>query len=367
MSPPSKGPELSLVIPTFNERDNVAELVARIDQALTGVEWEVVFVDDDSADGTADVLRALSQQDRRVRVLQRIGRRGLASACVEGMLSCSAPYLGVMDADLQHDEAQLPRMLQVLREGAVDIVVGSRYVPGGSTGPWEASRLRMSRMAGWLTRALVPSTLHDPMSGFFMIRQDAFLARVRKLSGLGFKVMADLFASGAQPLRFAEIPYEFRNRKAGATKLDARVAWEFGLMLIDKAMGRRLPIAFVSFALVGAFGVIVHLVTLGALRGSVLESFAPAQAVATATAMVFNFFLNNQLTYSDRRLRGWQLIPGLLSFVLICSVGAVANVALGAYLFERGLHWVLAALSGIIAGAVWNFGVSRTYTWGQPR
>ena len=151
------GPELSIIVPTFNERENIAELIGRLVVSLGDRSWEVVFVDDDSPDGTADVVREHAAVDSRVRCVQRIGRRGLSSACVEGMLATTARYLAVIDADLQHDERLLPQMLEALKEGDTDIVIGSRYAPGGDIGDWDARRARMSRLAMRLSRVLVPA------------------------------------------------------------------------------------------------------------------------------------------------------------------------------------------------------------------
>ncbi len=361
-----RGPaEFAIVVPTFNEAGNVAELVRRLDAALAGIEWEAVFVDDDSPDQTAAEVRRLGREDPRVRVVQRIGRRGLSSACVEGVLATTAPFVAVMDADLQHDEAILPRMLEALRGGQVDIAVGSRYVEGGGIGDWDGSRASISRLATRASRAVVPAELRDPMSGFFAIRRDAFMDRVRRLSSLGFKILVDLFASGERPLRFVEIPYRFRTRHAGESKLDGHVAWDYGMLLLDKLVGRWIPVRFISFGLIGGLGVFVHMAVLTTVYKGGLVGFAVGQATATVVAMVFNFFVNNLLTYRDRRLRGRAIVRGLASFMLVCSVGAIANVGIAEYLFAHRQGWVPAALGGILVGAVWNFATSAFYTWGK--
>jgi dolichol-phosphate mannosyltransferase len=360
-----ESPELSIVVPTFNESANVGELIARLHAALPDVAWEVVFVDDDSPDHTAAEVRRLAAAESRIRVIQRIGRRGLASACVEGVLSTAAPYVAVMDADLQHDEAALPAMLAALRAGDVDIAVGSRYVEGGGIGGWDDRRAAISRFATRLSRTVVPAHLHDPMSGFFMITREAFMERVRRLSSVGFKILVDLFASGRQPLRFVEIPYQFRSRHAGESKLDGVVAWEYGMLLADKLVGRWIPVRFLSFGLIGGMGVGVHLAVLAALFKTGMTGFGTGQAAATAVAMVFNFFVNNLLTYRDRRLRGLGLLKGLASFTLVCGVGAIANVGIADYLFTHRQGWLPAALGGIAVGAVWNFAMSSFYTWGR--
>jgi dolichol-phosphate mannosyltransferase len=356
-------PELTIVVPTFNERLNLRELLRRLDERLVGIVWECVVVDDDSPDGTADLAREISRQDPRVRCLQRIGRRGLSSACIEGMLSSAAPFLAVIDADLQHDEALLPRMLELLRHGDTDLVVASRYLDGREVPGWDARRLRLSRLATRLARRALGAELTDPMSGFFMLRREAFAAAVRRLSGIGFKILVDLLASSPRPLRVVELPYDFRERHAGQSKLDGRALHDFALLLVDKLVGRWVPARFVLFAAIGGLGVFVHLAVLALVFGSLRLSFLAGQTVATLAAMVFNYALNNELTYRDRRLRGLAWLRGALSFALACSVGTLANVGIANQLYREDVPWLWSALAGIAVGAVWNYAVTAVYTW----
>lgn len=364
---PRPGAELSIVVPTFNERDNVVELVLRISRVLGSSPWEIVFVDDDSPDGTADLVRALAGKNSRVRCLQRIGRRGLSSACIEGMLSSSAPYLAVIDGDLQHDEQLLPRMLEILKTEEVDIVVGSRYAPGGEIGDWDAKRARISRIASRLSRVLVPAELCDPMSGFFMIRRGVLQSAAHDLSAIGFKILADLFASSKGRLRFRELPYRFRNRHAGESKLDSVTAWDYFMLLIDKMTGHWVPVRFVAFCIVGALGVAVHFASLTLITRLLGASFIEGQAAATLCAMTFNFALNNVLTYRDRQLRGWRWLRGWGTFVLACSVGGFANLGAAKAVYDMHHGWAMAALTGVLVGAVWNYAVTTLWTWRRPR
>jgi len=360
-------PVLAVVVPTYNEVENVAGIVAAVAHSLDGVDWELIFVDDDSPDGTAERVRALACENPHVRAIQRIGRRGLSSACIEGMLATSAPYIAVMDADLQHDEALLPEMLRMLRDQPLDIVVGSRYVGGGDIGGWDERRASMSRIATRIGRRLIKADLRDPMSGFFMLRAEVLHGCVRRLSGVGFKILLDIFASHPRPLRFREVPYRFRERRAGQSKLDNAVLWEYLLMLIQKLVGPVIPARFIAFSLIGASGVVVHMLVLWLLFKLMGASFIVGQTAAALVAMTTNFFLNNIFTYSDMRLRGWDLLRGWVSFVAACSVGAVANVGVASWLFQTHSFWVLSALAGIVVGAVWNYAVTAVYTWKKPK
>ncbi len=356
-------PELSIVIPTFNERDNVSELIARLEQALGGIAWEAIFVDDDSPDQTAQVLRSLAQRDPRVRCMRRLRRRGLSSACIEGMLASSATYVAVMDADLQHDPALLLSMLTTLRRGQAELVIGSRYVTGGEVGDWQEQRLAISKLATRLAGLVTHQPIADPMSGYFMLRRERFEQLAPRLSSMGFKILLDIVATAKPPLKTLELPLVFGKRHAGESKLTTNVAWEFALLLADKLVGRWVPVRFLSFAFVGALGVAVHFFVLTALLKGLGVAFLAAQAIATGTAIVYNYTLNNVLTYVDRPRRGSRWFTGLLSFAAICSVGAIANVGVASFMFERASAWQVAALAGILVGAVWNFAVSNVYTW----
>jgi dolichol-phosphate mannosyltransferase len=355
--------DLTLVIPTFNERDNVPLLVERLADVLAGIAWEVVFVDDDSPDGTADVVRALARRHASVRCIQRVGRRGLASACVEGVLSSAAPYVGVMDGDLQHDERLLPTMLAMLQNERLDIVIGSRFTGGGDVAAMPTHRLKISRWGNRLARFVVKADLTDPMSGFFMLRRPAFDAALRGLSAQGYKLLVDIFASSPSQPAFKELAFTFRERRHGQSKLDTLIALEYLQLLLDKLIGHIVPVRFVLFSAIGGFGLVVHLTVLAAAFKLLGLAFAAAQTVATLAAMTFNFLLNNILTYRDRRLRGRRLIYGLLSFYAVCAVGAVGNVGIAAYLFHFDRSWWLAGIAGAMLGAVWNYAISSIFTW----
>ncbi|MBF0125054.1 MAG: glycosyltransferase family 2 protein [Magnetococcales bacterium] len=361
------GVELTVVIPVFNEQANIEPMVRALDIALANVRWEVIFVDDDSPDGSADEIRRLAQQDRRVRCLHRIDRRGLSSACVEGMLASSAPYLAVMDADFQHDEQLLPQMLHQLRgSDDLDLVIGSRYIAGGSTGALPESRVGISRFATWLARLVLGVSISDPMSGFFMLKRALLMQVVGHLSQQGFKILLDLLTSGTE-VRYRELPYVMRSRQRGESKLDILVSGEFLLLLLDKRLGHLLPPKFLMFVAVGLIGAALHLLVLGLLYLHWGAPFWSAQSSATLVAMTSNFLLNNQFTYRDRRLRGKRLFYGLLLFYLVCSLGALINVRIASSLYELEITWWLAGLLGAVVGTVWNYAMTLTFTWRKKR
>lgn len=359
--------ELAVVVPTFNERDNAPELFRRLEVALAGIRFEMIVVDDDSRDGTADVMRELARRDARVRVLQRVGRRGLSSACVEGMLATPAPYIAVIDADLQHDERLLPAMLQKLRGDQLDLVIGTRHAEGGSMGAFASWRVRLSDAGKRLSRVVTHAELSDPMSGFFMLDRRYLDEVVRSLSAVGFKILLDLVASSKRPVRIAEMPYHFRERLHGESKLDILVGVEYLQLIADKLIGDLVPPRFVMFALVGASGVILHLGILWAMLRLAGQPFVVAQTVATVLVMTTNFFLNNAFTWRDHRLKGLAMSGGLLKFYAACAIGAFVNVRIASYLVAHGAPWYAGGFAGLTVGSVWNYAVTAATTWKRRR
>lgn len=367
--------ELAIVLPTLNERDNLAPLIERLDAALGGVAWEAIFVDDNSPDGTSDAARELSQRDRRVRVIQRIGRRGLASAAIEGMLATAAPVVAVMDADHQHDPKLLPAMLAAVASGECDVAVASRFAEGASTEAWgRPDRVKASNIANSIARKVTGVELTDPMSGYFMLPAAKLREAAPQLSGVGFKILLDILATADDAMKIKEFPLSFAARASGESKLDRTVVFEFLVGLYDRWLGRIIPTRFALFGTIGAMGVVVHMAVLaafltvfgGTLHGQLVSAFEVGQTLAAVVAMTFNFFLNNALTYADKRLTGPAgLIKGWLKFGLTCSVGLLANVGVAAILVRFGFHAYPAALAGIVIGSVWNFALSSKFVWGR--
>lgn len=353
---------LAVVIPTFNETENVRTLLERLSLSLAGISWEAIFVDDNSPDGTAEAIRAIGLHSSRVRVLQRIGRRGLSSAVIEGMLATSAPVIAVIDADLQHDETILPQLYRAVAEDGNDLAVGTRYAEGGGVGEWNAQRHAASRLATKISHLMTGVELSDPMSGFFAISRPALMEALPRVSGVGFKILLDIAASPPRAFSVAEIPYRFGTREAGDSKMGPLVAAEYLGLLVEKKSGGVLTPRLMSFLTVGAIGVAVHLAILGSCLAAGIW-FEYSQTIAVICAMTFNFFLNNVFTYRDRRLVGWKIVPGLLSFYAICAMGAAANIGVGTWVNDSDGRWWIAGVAGAAVGAIWNFAVSSVLTW----
>lgn len=359
--------QLTIIVPTYNEYKNIKLLVSMLDKALQDIVWEVIFVDDDSPDGTAKLVRELAREDQRVKCIQRLGRRGLSSACIEGILASSSTVVCIMDADLQHDEKIIQKMYSTLIKEDLELVIGSRYIDAGSTGTMPRHRVWVSKFATLIGKLVLKQPVSDPMSGFFMLKRNFFEKIMRSLSGRGFKILLDILISSDRKIKLMEIPYTMRERTQGESKLSAGVIWEFFQLILEKYSGRIFPARFVSFVVVGLSGVVVHLIVLWFLHRYWATGFIPSQAVATLVAMTSNYILNNSFTFRDKKLRGIKFLRGLLSFYVACSMGAIINLSVATLLFEYALPWWFSGLMGAVAGAVWNYSLTATFTWSNNK
>ncbi|MDB5538403.1 MAG: Dolichol-phosphate mannosyltransferase-like protein [Devosia sp.] len=363
-------PHLAVIVPSFNERENVGLLYEKVATALGSIPFEFIVVDDNSPDGTSAVVREMAQLHPNVRGIRRIGRRGLSSAVIEGILASSAPYFAVIDADHQHDEGILPLMLEKAIAGD-QIVVGTRYGGDGSVGEGlSKTREAGSRFATKLSNLITGETLSDPMSGFFLMRREVFDEVAPALSDDGFKILLDIIVSAGRfhalhgkELRIGEVPYTFRPRHAGESKMSPIIVVQFLGLIVSKLTRGLLPTSFLLFGLVGGFGVIVHMGTLWLTHERLGFNFVWAQTAATVVAMTFNFMLNNELTYASKKLRGWRYLTGMLSFYAVCSIGALANVSVASWIYAYDGQFYLAGLLGVLMSVVFNYSVTRVFTW----
>jgi len=362
-------PQLAIIVPTFNERDNVVSLFDLVAKAMGEIPFEFIVVDDNSPDGTASVVKELARRHSNVRCIHRIGRRGLSSAVIEGISASAAPYFAVIDADHQHDERILPQMLDKALAGD-HVVVGTRYAGDGAVGDGlSKTREAGSRFATRLSGLVTGQALSDPMSGFFLMRRDVFDEIAPSLSNEGFKILLDIIVSAdrararrGKELRIGEVPYTFRPRNAGESKMSSIVVVQFLGLVLSKLTGGLLPASFLLFGLVGGLGVFVHMGVLFA-AGAAGANFYVAQTFATLVAMSFNFVLNNELTYANKKLRGWRYLTGLLTFYAVCSIGAIANISVASWIYTLDRSFWIAGLAGVLMSVVFNYSVTKVFTW----
>ena len=279
---------------------------------------------------------------------------------IEGILSSSAPFVAVIDGDLQHDETRLPEMLSALHGGRT---IWLSAVAMSRAAPYRIGQSLAPRVVGWrirLAQVFLPVALSDPMSGYFMLSRKLFEQLARHLTGQGFKILLDFLLSSPSQVRVIEIPCVPRAR-GGREQTRCLGVGAVRRPADRQSIGGVLPQRFISFALVGALGVLVHLAVLtGAdLPGSVFDG----PGAATVVAIVFNFQFNNDITYRDQTLRGPRLWRGLLVFMLVCGLGAIANIGIAQVLYESNTTWSIAGAIGAMIGVVWNYAVSATLVW----
>lgn len=352
---------LSLVIPTYNERDNVAPLVEKIHGVLSGYDYEVVFIDDDSGDGTAETIRELGSRFP-VRVVVRKGKKGLASAVVDGIGEADSDVIGVMDADLQHPPEVIPDLFRAIKNGA-DIAIASRYVAGGGCAGWGLVRRVISRGAITIAHLFLPETrkVHDPMSGFFMFQRPAVAGA--ELRPTGYKILLEILVRGKYQ-RLAEVPYWFHNRQAGKSKLDMKQQRQYLKHIYSLMNRRRESLRFGKFLLVGGSGVVVNEGVLWLLTRFASLPYYISAIFGIEASIVSNFVLNDHFTFADRRTGGQSFIKRLMKFNVTCLAGAVIQYGL-LLLFTSvfGVHYLLSNLIGIIVATLWNYFINLLWTW----
>jgi dolichol-phosphate mannosyltransferase len=364
-----QSPKLSIVLPTYNERDNVEPIAEQLLGLDDLYNLEIIFVDDDSRDGTADVVRSLAHVHHEVRLIRRVGRAGLSSAIKEGILDATGDLVVVMDCDGQHEPATVLAALRQLQETHVDLIIGSRFHPQANIRGLSPKRERNSTWANAVARFSLPRyrQLTDYMSGFFVCRLQAVLPYVRRIDVNGFKFLYELLAISGGRLRVGEVPLQFQPRISGESKLNVAVVWDLGISILHTLLLRSVPRRAISFALVGATGIATHLVIYFLSRHFLGATFELAQTFAVIVAASTNFLINNVLTFRTQQLKGLKLLLGLMRFLLVTSMGMVANVGVSSALYHQTSDQpLLAMFAGIAVDFVWKYAASSKFVWNTP-
>ena len=361
--------KVSIVLPTYNERGNIEPLLAQLLPLQHHYNLEILVVDDDSADGTAEWVRQLAHAEPRLRLIRRVGRSGLASAIKEGLLDATGDVAVVMDSDGQHEPASVRRAIDTLVQGDLDLVIGSRFHPEAEILGLSGRRERGSSWANASARFSLPNryaSLSDFMSGFFALRLEPLLPLIRAVDVNGFKFLYELLAVSRGSLRTSEVPLSFQPRTHGSSKLDLAIFWDFLISILHSLSLRLLPRRAISFGLVGVSGVAVQLVVTQLLMLGRL-GFEQALPFAVVAAASSNYLINNALTFRFQRLKGLALLRGLLKFLLVASLPVLANVGLASAFYSlvaRDTLW--AQLAGILVVFVWNYAASSRFVWNTP-
>jgi dolichol-phosphate mannosyltransferase len=359
---------LSVILPTFNEAENIPTIVKDIEKALSTWEYEIIVVDDNSPDGTWHIARELGKNHPAVRVIRRVGRRGLSSAVIEGFLAARGDIFIVADADGQHDLRLIPAIAEAVKSGA-GIALGSRYVEGGSVGQWDERRHLLSKIATSMAIRLCKVRVSDPMSGFFGISRDAFEEILPRLNPKGFKILLDLLVHAPRSLVAREIPFTFGARTHGESKLSRRVQIEFLEYLYEAAFGRFIPLTLVQYCVVGTIGVAINLLTFWLISSlfpwfmTESLSVSPPVLLGIEAAIIASFYLNNAWTFSHVKLQGMRAVFGFLRYNIICAFGALTNIAVIFLLYRGGASEITSLTVGAFVGMVWNYTISLLFTW----
>jgi dolichol-phosphate mannosyltransferase len=362
-------PKVSIVLPTYNEKTNVVPISKHLLELDCLYNLEIIFVDDDSQDGTAEVVRELAHHHSEVRLIRRVGRAGLSSAIKEGILDATGDLVVVMDCDGQHDPATVLAALRQLQETGADLLIGSRFHPEAKILGLSAKRERNSIWANAVARFSLPGyrQLTDYMSGFFVCRLQAVLPYVRLIDVNGFKFLYELLAISGGRLKVAEVPLQFLPRISGESKLNLAVVWDLGISILHTLLLRSVPRRAISFALVGATGIATHLLIYFLIRHFFEATFEVAQLFSVVGAASTNFLINNILTFRNQQLKSWSLLLGLLRFLLVTSMGMVANVGVSSALYHRTTGQPLVAMfAGIAVDFVWKYAASSRFVWNTP-
>ncbi|NJE61525.1 glycosyltransferase [Thermococcus sp. 21S7] len=350
---------ISVIVPTYNERENLEELFNRIQGALEGHDYEIIIVDDDSPDGTWQFAQGLGER-YPVRVIRRTEEKGLSSAVIRGFREASGDIFVVMDADLQHPPEVIPKLLRAIENGA-DIAIASRYVPGGGVKNWYWYRKLISRGAIMIGRLALPRirNVKDPVSGFFALRRE--VVEGVDLNPVGFKILMEILIKGKYG-KVAEVPFTFGLRKAGESKLGTRTMLNYlrhvyRLMRWEGELDR-----LVKFTLVGLSGVLVNESFLWLFVSDFGWDKILANVPATELAILNNFTWNDLWTFKDiRRKPLWRR---LLTFHMAALTGAVVQWLIYAGLVYMGLYYLISNLIGIVVSFAVRFIVNRHVTWG---
>jgi len=356
---------LTVVLPAYKERQNIEYVIGQLTLADASHQIaRVIYVDDDSPDDSAEYIKRLPTGSIPVDCIHRIGRQGLSSAVVEGVMLADTKYVAVMDADGQHKASDLMAMLDLLIRQNLDCVVGSRFKTNKVIDSHVGMRHWISQRGNQLSNFVLKRELTDPLTGFFVFKRSLFLEVVREMRPTGFKILIEfLYRLRNHQIRLEEYAIAFATRYDGESKLDSKVILDFADQILGFATKGFLPDKFLGFILVGMSGLAVHFVTLYLFLFQFNLSFNPAQSIATLMAMTSNFSMNNAFTFRRNRLTGLQWLKGLFYFILVCSVGAFANVGAAAFMNNHGQVWWLSAMLGVIVGTVFNFSMARFFVW----
>ena len=358
---------VSIVLPTHNEEKNITPIIQEIIERGNRYDIEIIVVDDNSNDNTANLIREFSKKDSKVRLISRIDRFGLSSAIKEGCLNARGDIIAVMDSDGQHEVKSVMEAVELLINNDNDLVVGSRFLGKSSIEGLSKTRKDGSTIANKIARLSLPKkykNLTDYLSGCFIFKRYSCIPLIKKIDVNGFKFLYELLSLSRGRLYTLEIPLKFKPRQFGDSKLDIAVVWDFNISIIHSFVRRIIPRRAISFGLVGLSGVFVQLFVLYILIWLTNFSFINVLPFAVVCAACSNFLINNLLTFRNRRLTGASLWIGLIKFLMVSSLPVLANIGLASsFYFYISSNTFLSQIAGIIVVFIWNYAASSKLVW----
>ena len=354
--------KISIVVPTYNESKNITPLYENLCKVLPHNDWELIVADDDSPDGTAEVARCISGA-HNIRIINRRRGKGLSPSVIDGVQASHGDYIVVMDADGQHDERLIPEMIRILDTQDIDVVSGSRFMHGATQRGLNSPRFMLSKYGTFLLNIILNKNLSDPLTGFFSTSRKDFLDLIPRMENQGYKIFAE-YISLKKQARIIELSYNFRPRLTGESNLNSLVIWNFMVFIVAKILRGKIPEAFLSFVFVGGLGAILHILCFYVTFSYMEVAFHSAQLISTAIATIFNFHLNNRLTFPTRQLRGHVYYSGLFKYFVASSIGIFANVSIATISYEQ-VHYgaIISSLLGAIIDAVWKYTFAESIIW----
>ena len=362
---------ISIIIPTFNEAKNIRSLINNLANLLNNLDYEIIVVDDDSPDGTANEVNKLMEQNKNIYLISRVGRYGLSSAIKEGLIFGKGEYLIVLDGDGQHDANCILDLIKKIKETNSDMVIASRFLDSSEIKGLSEKRSFGSKLANIAARISLSSNysnLTDYLSGCFCLKRKNTELFIRKIEINGFKFLYEILALSKGRLSIVEVPLLFKERNHGKSKLDLAIVWDFFISILHNISYRILPRRAISFGLVGISGVFVQLLITLLLINIFLIEFKSALPFSVVCAATSNFLINNQLTFRNNRLRNLALLKGLLKFLLVASLPVIANVGIATAFYQYiSSDTLIAQIAGIAIVYAWNYLASSLFVWNnQP-
>ena len=351
--------DFSIIIPTYNEKENILNLILEIWNQLTQLNYDIIIVDDNSPDKTGEIVKAFIQGKnlQNIICIERSWQKGLSSAIVEGMAASNSPLIIVMDGDGQHDPKDIYKFVETQKNNDLDLVIGSRFYMEESDINLSRSRFALSRFGIRLSRPFIGNRFTDPLTGFFLIKRNILKNIQNKIYKDGFKILFDILML-KKDISSQEIQITFRKRLAGDSKLNISTLAHLMGQIVENLSHRIIPSTFFVFSFIGATGVFIHLLALYSFLGVGFD-YIFSNFIGSILALTSNYLLNNYLTFNNLHKTLRSRISGLFKYSLFNSLSLMANIGVASFLYLDNFSVAISTLFGISAGLLLNYFLSK--------